>query len=123
MGVVREDIVHRIAVLSDGYDLQPHVFEDEALLLLAPKSIFSPWRSVMVRSARVAFVGCKGGMGLVVEYHAVLHHLNHRHALVHGCGHDALLRELHLHVDRPREEGSLAPITSSPGLNGFSTVP
>ncbi len=67
----------------------------------------SGWRSVISALGARRLVGCKGGMGLVVEYHAVLHHLNHRHALVHGCGHDALLRELHLHVDRPREEGSL----------------
>ena len=34
VGVVRQHVVQRVAVLTDGYDLQLHVLEDDAFLLV-----------------------------------------------------------------------------------------
>ena len=42
-----------------------------------------------------------------VQYHAVLQHLDHRHALVQRGGHHAVFREADLHVDGAGEEGAL----------------
>jgi len=107
VGVVRQDVVQRVAALSDGHHLQPHVLEDEALLPVgAEEHLFA----VAQRDGPLGARGLVGGerrMGLVVENHAVLEHLDDRHALVSGCRDDALLRELHLHVDRTREERAL----------------
>ena len=50
------------------------------------------------------FVGGKVVVGLVVEDHAVLQCLDHRHTLVLGGGDHALFRKLNLHVDRAGEE-------------------
>ena len=107
VGVVRQDVVERVAVLTDGHDLELHVLEDEALLPVgAEEHLLAVAQRDRVLGARGLVTGV-GRMGLVVEDHAVLKHLDHRHALVHRGGHEALLREVDLHVDRAGEERAL----------------
>ena len=107
VGVVRQHVVQRVAVLTDGYDLQLHVLEDDAFLLVGSEqhllAVAQRYGALRTRS----LVGGELAVGLVVEYHAVLQYFDYRHAFVHRGGHHALLRKSHLHVHRPGEERAL----------------
>ena len=119
---MRQYVVQRVAALSDGHHLQPHVLEDEALL---PVGTEEHLFAVAQRDGPLGARGLVGGerrMGLVVEDHAVLEHLDDRHAFVLGCRDDSFESCTSMSIERAKNV-PLAPITSSPGLNGFSTVP
>ena len=104
VGVVRQHIVQRVAVLADGHDLELHVLEDDSLLHVGPEQHFPAVAQRDRTFGARSLVGGECSVGLVVENHAVLQYFDHRHAFVHRSGHHALLRKLHLHVDRAGEE-------------------
>ena len=107
VGVVRQHIVERVAVLANGHHLELHVLEDETLFVVgAEEHLLAVAQRDRTLGAR-GLVGRKGGMGLVVEDHAVLQYFHDRHAAVQRGGHHALLGEVDLHVDRAGEEGAL----------------
>ena len=119
MGVVRQHVVERVAVLADGHHLQLHVLEDEALLAVRTEEHLLAMAQRDGACGARGLVGGEVGMGLVVEDDAVLHHLDDRHALVLRGGDHALLRELHLHVNRTGEEGSLGADNQLTGVKGL----
>ena len=91
--------------------------------LLAPKSIFSPWRNVTVRSARVALSAAKSAWVLSLK---ITQFCNASITDMPVCLAAAIMhsfeRATSMSIVRAKNV-PLAPMTSSPGLNGFSTVP
>ena len=86
--VVDHDVVHRDAVLADGHRLQATAVEAQTLVLLLAED---HGLAILEDDGAVVTDGTvgDGGVGLVVEDHAVLQHFHHAGAIVLcGAGHD-----------------------------------
>ena len=89
----------------------------------APKSIFSPWRSVMVRAARVALSAAKSAwvLSLKMTQFCITSMTDMPLCFAAETMH-SFESCTSMSIERAKKV-PLAPITSSPGLKGFSTVP
>ena len=91
--------------------------------MLAPNSIFPPWRSVIVRSARVALSAANAAWVLSLK---ITQFCSTSITDMPLCIAAATMHSFESGTSMSTERAKnvpLAPITSSPGLNGFSTVP
>ena len=90
---------------------------------LAPKSIFSPWRRVIVRSARVALSAANAAwvLSLKITQFCITSTTDMPRCIAAATMH-SFESCTSMSIERAKNV-PLAPMTSSPGLNGFSTVP
>lgn len=121
--VVRENVVDRVPVFANGHRFQLAVLAHETLVAVRAEEHLLAVAQHDRAFGAGGFVAGEIGVCLIVEDHAVDQTFDHRHPLMACGGQQARLGQLDVGVHRAAKKVALAPMASSPGLNGFSIVP
>ena len=105
--IVRENVIHGVAILADGYNLQTHILEYQTLLIiLAEEHLLAvTQRDGILRTS--SLVASKCSVSLVVEDNAINQRLYNRHSLMLGCCNQTILRQHNLGIDSAGKERTL----------------